>query len=44
VITFNFNPMHRDLSRGDHRLVWNAILNWQAILEAQPSKTGTPGK
>ena len=33
VITFNFNPIHRDLNRGDHRLVWNAILNWQAILE-----------
>lgn len=32
IITFNFNPFHRDLNRGDHRLVWNAILNWQAIL------------
>lgn len=32
VVTFNFNPFHRDLNRGDHRLVWNAILNWQAIL------------
>jgi hypothetical protein len=32
VITFNFNPLHRDLNRGDHRLVWNAILNWEAIL------------
>jgi hypothetical protein len=32
VVTFNFNPLHRDLNRGDHRLVWNAILNWQAIL------------
>jgi hypothetical protein len=32
VIAFNFNPFHRDLNRGDHRLVWNAILNWQAIL------------
>jgi len=32
VIAFNFNPLHRDLNRGDHRLVWNAILNWQAIL------------
>lgn len=36
VVSFNFNPMHRDLSRGDHRLVWNAILNWQAILATQP--------
>jgi len=33
VITFNFNPMHRDMNRGDQRLLWNAILNWQAILK-----------
>jgi hypothetical protein len=32
VVIFNFNPMHRDMNRGDHRLVWNAILNWEAIL------------
>jgi Zinc carboxypeptidase len=32
VIAFNFNPLHRDLNRGDERLLWNAILNWQAIL------------
>jgi hypothetical protein len=32
VVAFNFNPLHRDLNRGDHRLVWNAILNWEAIL------------
>ncbi|HTM40072.1 MAG TPA: M14 family zinc carboxypeptidase [Terriglobales bacterium] len=32
VVAFNFNPMHRDLNRGDQRLLWNAILNWQAIL------------
>jgi len=34
VIAFNFNPLHRDLSRGDHRLVWNALLNWKAIAQA----------
>jgi len=34
VVTFNFNPMHRDLNRGDQRMLWNAILNWQAILAA----------
>jgi len=34
VITFNFNPLHRDLNRGDQRLLWNAILNWRAILAA----------
>jgi len=32
VVIFNFNPMHRDMNRGDHRLVWNTILNWEAIL------------
>jgi hypothetical protein len=32
VVAFNFNPLHRDLNRGDHRLLWNAILNWQAIV------------
>jgi hypothetical protein len=33
VVAFNFNPVHRDLNRGDQRLLWNAILNWQAILQ-----------
>ena len=33
VVAFNFNPLHRDLNRGDQRLLWNAILNWQAILD-----------
>jgi Zinc carboxypeptidase len=32
VIMFNFNPLHRDLNRGDQRLLWNAIINWRAIL------------
>jgi len=32
VIAFNFNPLHRDMNRGDQRFLWNAILNWQAIL------------
>jgi hypothetical protein len=32
VIAYNFNPLHRDLNRGDQRLLWNAILNWKAIL------------
>jgi hypothetical protein len=34
VVAFNFNPLHRDLNRGDQRLLWNAILNWQAIVAA----------
>jgi hypothetical protein len=41
VVSFNFNPMHRDLNRGDQRLLWNAILNWQAILAGQP-KSASP--
>ncbi|MGD1023786.1 MAG: M14 family zinc carboxypeptidase [Candidatus Sulfotelmatobacter sp.] len=35
VVSYNFNPMHRDLNRGDQRLLWNAILNWQAIVAGQ---------
>jgi hypothetical protein len=42
-VTFNFNPMHRDLNRGDQRLLWNALLNWQAIVAGQPkNETGEP--
>jgi len=42
VVSFNFNPFHRDLNRGDQRLVWNAILNWEAIVKesADPPKPG----
>jgi hypothetical protein len=36
VVSFNFNPMHRDLNRGDQRLLWNAIINWQAIVAGEP--------
>lgn len=32
VVAFNFNPLYRDLNRGDFRMVWNAIINWQSIL------------
>ncbi len=35
VVAFNFNPLHRDLNRGDQRMLWNAILNWRAILAEQ---------
>jgi Zinc carboxypeptidase len=38
VVAFNFNPLHRDLNRGDQRLVWNAILNWKAILAGDVRK------
>jgi hypothetical protein len=39
VVSFNFNPMHRDMNRGDQRLLWNTILNWQAILALHPKTT-----
>ncbi len=35
VVSFNFNPIHRDLNRGDQRLLWNALINWQAILASR---------
>ena len=31
VIAFLFNPIHRDLNRSDHRLLWNALLNWSVL-------------
>ena len=39
IVTFNFNPLHRDMNRGDQRMLWNAILNCQVILAA-PGKHG----
>jgi hypothetical protein len=42
VVTFNFNPIHRDLNRGDQRLLWNTVLNWQAIISGQPKPAETP--
>lgn len=32
VIAFNFNPIHRDLNRSDHRFFWNALLNWSYLI------------
>jgi len=43
VVTFNFNPIHRDLNRGDQRLVWNTIINWQAILAAKSGVSAAQG-
>ncbi len=37
VVTFNFNPLHRDLNRGDQRMLWNTIINWQAIVSPPKS-------
>ena len=42
VVIFNFNPFHRDLNRGDQRLVWNAMINWQAILAQHPPPSPSP--
>jgi hypothetical protein len=35
VVSFNFNPLHRDLNRGDQRMLWNALINWRAIVESK---------
>jgi hypothetical protein len=40
VIAFNFNPLYRDSNRGDQRMLWNAIINWQAILAPQEAPAG----
>jgi hypothetical protein len=32
IVAFNFSPIHRDMNRSDHRLLWNAILNWNALV------------
>jgi Zinc carboxypeptidase len=42
VVSFNFNPVHRDMNRGDQRLLWNALLNWQAIVAGQPKSAAEP--
>jgi hypothetical protein len=31
IVAYNFSPVHRDMNRSDHRLLWNAILNWNAL-------------
>lgn len=35
VVASNFNPLHRDLNRGDQRMRWNTLINWRAILARQ---------
>jgi len=32
VVAFNFNPLHRDMNRGDQRMLWNTLVNWRAIV------------
>jgi len=36
VITYNFNGIHRDMNRSDYRLVWNALINWNALPKDRP--------
>ena len=43
VVAFNFNPLHRDLNRGDQRMLWNAIINWRAILTPPASEPRSSG-
>ncbi len=35
VLAYNFNPLHRDLNRSDFRFLWNALLNWKSIVDAE---------
>jgi hypothetical protein len=34
IVAYNFNPMHRYLNHSDHRLLWNAVLNWRHLRPA----------
>jgi hypothetical protein len=43
VVAFNFNPTHRDLNRSDHRLLWNGVLNWQALKQWSSEKVKREG-
>ncbi len=34
VLAYNFNPVYRELNYSDYRLLWNALLNWEAIVNS----------
>lgn len=38
VLAYNFNPIHRELNHSDYRLLWNALLNWEAIRAGRGKK------
>jgi hypothetical protein len=37
VIAFDFDPIHRAMTRADFRLAWNAILNWNDFPPVPPT-------
>lgn len=41
VIAYNFSPIHRDMNRSDHRLLWNALINWK-LLTSAPAPAPAP--
>ena len=41
VVAFNFNPLHRDMNRGDQRFLWNTLINWQAIVRDRGHSGGS---
>ncbi|MGA8205294.1 MAG: hypothetical protein WB812_12290, partial [Woeseiaceae bacterium] len=36
IVTYNFSGIHRDMNPAQRRLVWNAILNWNALPTDSP--------
>jgi hypothetical protein len=40
VVAFNFDPIHRLVTRSDFRLVWNLILNWNDLPPPLPNPPG----
>ena len=41
VVAFNFDPIHRLVTRSDFRLVWNLILNWNDLPPPLPNPADT---
>jgi hypothetical protein len=40
IVSYNFNGIHRDMNRGDFRLVWNAVINWNALPDSDEGSAG----
>jgi hypothetical protein len=38
VVAFDFDPIHRDTTLSDFRLVWNALLNWNDLPPTPPTR------